>query len=162
MLREVPKPRRADGVKTLLFLSRIHPKKGLDILLRAWGRLQGRYQDWRIEVVGPDNEGYLTAMQELAVELRLERVEFRGPLFGTDKLAAYANADAYVLPSWSENFGYTVAEALAAGTPVITTRETPWSVLEREGCGWWIDTGLDSLTVCLDEVLSTPARSSTG
>lgn len=156
MLREVPKPRRADGVKTLLFLSRIHPKKGLDLLLRAWGRLQGRYQDWRIEVVGPDNEGYLTAMQELAVELRLERIEFRGPLFGNDKLAAYANADAYVLPSWSENFGYTVAEALAAGTPVITTRETPWSVLEREGCGWWIDTGLDSLTVCLDEVLSTP------
>jgi len=87
--------------------------------------------------------------------LSLRRLEFRGPLFGGEKLEAYARADAYVLPSWSENFGYTVAEALACGTPAITTRETPWSVLEREGCGWWIDTGGEALEACLREVLAT-------
>jgi glycosyltransferase involved in cell wall biosynthesis len=94
-------------------------------------------------------------MKALARQLALRRVEFRGPLFGQEKLEAYARADAYVLPSWSENFGYTVAEALACGTPAITTRETPWPVLEREGCGWWIDTGGEALAACLREVLAT-------
>lgn len=152
---DVEKPMDRREVRTLLFLARIHPKKGLDLLLRAWGLLQSRFPHWLLAIVGPDNEGHTGTMQALAHELSLERVEFRGPLFGEDKFAAYAQADAYVLPSWSENFGYTVAEALSCGTPAITTRQTPWAVLEREHCGWWIDTGLEPLVQCLEEVLST-------
>lgn len=150
-LPEPGRPRR-----TLLFLSRIHPKKGLDLLLRAWARLEARFPDWDLEVVGPDNEGHLQEMQRLAGELGLARVTFRGPLYGADKLRAYAGADLYVLPSWSENFGYTVAEALVCRTPVVTTRPTPWAALEHEGCGWWIDTGYEPLAACLETVLPTP------
>jgi glycosyltransferase involved in cell wall biosynthesis len=84
----------------------------------------------------------------------LRRVRFRGPLYGEEKLQAYARADVYVLPSWSENFGYTVAEALACRTPAITTRATPWGALESHGCGWWIDPGVEPLVTCLDAVLA--------
>jgi glycosyltransferase involved in cell wall biosynthesis len=142
--------------RTLLFLSRIHPKKGLDLLLRAWARLEARFPDWDLEVVGPDNEGHLEQMQRLAGALGLARVAFRGPLYGEDKLRAYATADLYVLPSWSENFGYTVAEALVCRTPAVTTRPTPWAALEHEGCGWWIDTGLEPLAACLERALQAP------
>ena len=154
-LPAIDKPLRPHDQRVLLFLSRIHPKKGLDLLLQAWARLQGTHPEWRLEIVGPDNEGYEAEMKALAQQLSLQRVEFRGPLFGREKYAAYARADAYVLPSWSENFGYTVAEALACGTPAITTRETPWPVLEHEGCGWWIDTGGEPLLACLRNVLAT-------
>lgn len=147
---------RPNDPRTLLFLSRIHPVKGLDLLLRAWQRLQHRYTHWRLHVVGPDNEGYLASMKALAADLDLKRVRFRGPLFGADKYHAYSAADVYVLPSWSENFAYTVAESLACGTPVVTTRQTPWRMLDEARCGWWIDTGVEPLVACLDEVMSTP------
>ena len=151
---EVEPPDRHRERRTLLFLSRLHPKKGLDVLLRAWARVEARFPQWDVEIVGPDNEGYLAAMRQLAQELTLQRVHFRGPLYGDDKRRAYAGADVYVLPSWSENFGYTVAEALACCTPAITTRATPWAALEQEGCGWWIEPGVEPLAACLEQVLS--------
>ncbi|NNE82716.1 MAG: glycosyltransferase, partial [Alphaproteobacteria bacterium] len=91
----------------------------------------------------------------LANELKLQRVEFSGPLYGEDKWRAYQEADLYVLPSHSENFGMTVAEALAAGTPVITTRGAPWAELEPRGVGWWIDIGVDALVASLQEAMTS-------
>jgi glycosyltransferase involved in cell wall biosynthesis len=98
-------------------------------------------------------------MEALGAELRLERVVFRGPLFGDDKLRAYREANLFMLPSHSENFGMTVAEALAAGTPAIVTKGAPWGGLVKQGAGWWIDIGVDPLVACLEQALATtPTR----
>ena len=83
------------------------------------------------------------------------RVSFAGELIGAAKLDAYTNASVYVLPSHSENFGVTVAAALSAGTPVITTDRTLWRGLEARGAGWFIETGPAPLALCLREALAT-------
>ena len=152
------KPRRGN-MRTLLFLGRIHPKKGLDTLLPAWKQVQQRFPNWQLRIVGPDNEGYLEEMKQLAATLKLQRIEFTGPLTGTHKTQAYFDADLFVLPTYSENFGMTVAESLAAGTPAIVTSGAPWSGLDVNNAGWWIDIGIDPLVVCLEQALSQPHTS---
>lgn len=147
-------PKVRGDLRTLLYLGRIHPIKGLDMLLPAWRAVQDRFSEWRLRIVGPDNSGYLAKMQQLASELELQRIEFAGPLHGEAKWRAYAQADLFVLPTYSENFGISVAEALAAGTPAIVTKGAPWRGLANQGAGWWIDIGVDSLVACLEDALS--------
>ncbi len=142
--------------RQLLFLGRIHPKKGIDNLLHAWQAMEHKFPNWELHIAGPDNGGYLPAMQALAKQLELMRVVFRGPLFGEEKLRAYRSASLFVLPTHSENFGMTVAESLAAGTPTIVAKGAPWEGLDKQGAGWWIDIGVDPLTVCLEQALATP------
>jgi glycosyltransferase involved in cell wall biosynthesis len=87
----------------------------------------------------------------------LTRVDVEGPVYGPAKLDAYRQADLFVLPTLNENFGMAVAEALAVGVPVISTKGAPWSGLEREGCGWWIEHGEAPLADALLEATSRPA-----
>lgn len=122
-------------------------------------RYMARFPDWELRIVGPDNGGYLAEMQALAARLRLERVMFAGTLYGEEKLRAYREASLFVLPTHSENFGMTVAEALAAGTPAIVTKGAPWGGLEQQGAGWWIDIGVDPLVACLEDALSRSPQS---
>ncbi len=148
-----------DGLRTLLFLGRVHPKKGLDLLLPAWGQLQHRFANWQLRIVGDDAgfhaaSGYLAHLKEQAQSLGLQRVIFSGALRGQDKWQAYQDADLYVLPTHSENFGMTVAEALAAGTPVICTRGAPWAGLGQEDAGRWIDIGVDPLAQSMEALMS--------
>ena len=143
------------GRRQLLYLGRIHPIKGIDNLLRAWQAVEDRFPEWDLCIAGPDNRGFLSKMQALAGQLRLKRVEFSGPLFGKDKLHAYRAASLFVLPTHSENFGMTVAEALAAGTPTIVTKGAPWGGLVKQQAGWWIDIGVDPLVACLGDALAT-------
>lgn len=147
-------PKAPGAFRTLLFLGRIHPIKGLDILLPAWRVVQDRFPEWRLQIVGPDNGGYLAQMRRRAGELRLERIEFSGALFGEQKWQAYRQADLFVLPTYSENFGMSVAEALAAGTPAIVSKGAPWAGLDMRGAGWWIDIGLEPLVACLEDALA--------
>ncbi len=142
---------------TLLFLGRIHPIKGLDMLLEAWGTLSSTHPDWDLVIAGSDADGYQQELQELAGRNGLERISFAGPLYGGDKHKAYCAADLYVLPSRSENFGHTVAEALARGTPVVTTTGTPWGPVETEQCGWCVEPSVDDLTRSLDDALRKPS-----
>jgi glycosyltransferase involved in cell wall biosynthesis len=93
-------------------------------------------------------------MQHLADELHLKRIEFVGLLKGEQKWRAYQDADLFVLPTYSENFGMTVAEALAAGVPAIVSKGAPWQDLEQKRAGWWIDIGVDPLEHCLNEALT--------
>jgi glycosyltransferase involved in cell wall biosynthesis len=147
------------GRRQLLFLGRIHPVKGVDVLLRAWQAVEHRFPDWELHVAGPDDGGYLAAMQALAAQLRLERLVFRGPLFGDEKWRAYRQASLFVLPTHSENFGMTVAEALAAGTPAIVTKGAPWAGLAEQGAGWWIEIGIDPLVASFEQALAaSPQR----
>jgi len=149
-----PGPRRK-----LLFLGRLHPIKGIDRLLRAWSDLQGRHRAWDLVIAGPDEGGYEAQLRALANGLGLERVTFAGPLFGADKLAAYRAADLYVLPTHTENFAMTVAEALAAGTPVVTTRGAPWAGLETERCGWWSENSETGLLAALNAAMTEASDS---
>jgi glycosyltransferase involved in cell wall biosynthesis len=123
--------------RTALFLSRIHPKKGLLDLVQAWAKAAPA--GWRLVIAGPDEGGHRAAVQAAVASAGLaDVVHFPGPLAGPAKARAYQEADLFVLPSYSENFGLVIAEALAAGLPVITTHGTPWAELEETGCGWWI------------------------
>jgi len=140
--------------RRLLFLSRIHPTKGIDILLRAWARIERQYPGWELHIVGPDSGEYFLQTQALAKDLRIERVAFPGPAYGHEKSQVYGSAELFVLPTHSENFGLVVAEALAHGVPAIVTKGAPWSGLEKEKCGWWVDKGVEPLTECLQEAMS--------
>ncbi|MCX7177145.1 MAG: glycosyltransferase [Proteobacteria bacterium] len=160
---DVPKLVReeARNSRTLLFLGRIHPVKGVDVLLQAWAVVMDRFPDWRLLVIGSDvgygkQGGYLELIKALAAKLKLKRMQFAEPKYGEDKWAAYREADLFVLPSRSENFGMTVAEALAAGTPAVVTKAAPWKGLQTYGSGWWVDFGVDALVVSLEEALSAP------
>ena len=136
--------------RTALFLSRIHPKKGLLDLVNAWAAVQPI--NWRLRIVGDDEGGHRSLVASAVDEQGIgEQVEFLGPVADAEKWDLYAKADLFVLPSYSENFGIVVAEALAAGVPVITTRATPWGELVSTRSGWWIDTGAESLAAALGE-----------
>lgn len=158
---DIPPPlnKSTGGMRTLLFLGRIHPVKGLDMLLPAWGAVQARFPDWRLRIVGSDDgyygiSGYLDKMRRLSEQLGLQRIEFAGALHGDAKWKAYTDADIFVLSTYSENFGMSVAEALAAGTPAIVSKGAPWAGLESIGSGWWIDIGVDPLVKCLNEAMA--------
>jgi glycosyltransferase involved in cell wall biosynthesis len=136
-----------------LFLSRIHPKKGLMNLVDAWGNV--RPEGWQMVVVGPDDGGH-RAEVERAVQnaglagcfLFVESVE------GAAKEQLYREAGFFVLPTFSENFGMAVAEALGYGVPVITTRGAPWEGLLRYKCGWWVNIGVEPLAKAIREATS--------
>lgn len=136
----------------LLFMSRLHPKKGIADLVRVWAGLEQRFPQWQLLVAGPDLDGHGAEVRALAAELGVvNRVTFTGMLAGEQKSCALARSEIMVLPTHSENFGVVVAEALAHGTPVITTRAAPWQELREHGCGWWIDERADALRDALVE-----------
>ncbi|MDH3463955.1 MAG: glycosyltransferase [Acidimicrobiia bacterium] len=146
--------RDRDNERVLLFLGRLHPKKNVEALLEAWSRVQHRYSDWVVWIVGEGDPHYIRGLKALGVELAAKRVEFPGPAYGSNKAAIYQAADLFVLPTHSENFGISIAEALSYGVPVITTRGAPWPGLETIGCGWWVKIGADPLAQALSESMA--------
>ena len=151
-----PRWSAAGGRRVALFVSRVHPKKGLVNLLEAWARIRaedaagGRSRrPWCLVIAGPDEAGHkaellaLAAARGLVVEDRPPPttgplatdadVVFTGPVFDAQKTALYQRSDLFVLPTHSENFGVVVLEALACGLPVLTTKGAPWEALEDVG-----------------------------
>lgn len=142
--------------QTVLSLGRIHPKKGLTDLVRAWARIEASRPGWRLRIVGPSERGHDAELRSLIGRLGLKSVSVEGPLYGAERQDAYREAAIFVLASRNENFGMTVAEALAAGTPVISTKGAPWGGLIDERCGWWVDHGPESLASALLSAIATP------
>jgi glycosyltransferase involved in cell wall biosynthesis len=145
--RTAPGPAKI-GDRKVLFLSRIHPKKGLLDLVEAWAAL--RPAGWQLIIAGPDEDGYTKVVKAAVVEAALDgAVHFLGEVSGEEKQRLWQQADLFVLPTYSENFGIVIAEALAWRIPVITTRGAPWSDLIDWKCGWWIDQGEEALRTAL-------------
>ena len=140
---ELPPKRMGEGPKTFLFVGRLHPLKGLDFLLAALPA------DASLRVIAPDG-GQQAHYERLARQLGVaDRVTFLGVKTGAEKMREMRAADALVLPTHSENFGFAVAEALVVGTPVLTTKGAPWEGLEKHGCGWWTEVDAVSLRAAL-------------
>jgi glycosyltransferase involved in cell wall biosynthesis len=152
--------RRKHGIdehaKIVLFLSRIHERKGADLLVAAFSRLK-RTVDFPVKLViaGPD-EGYSATLKSLARELEVDNyVEFPGPLYEREKLEAYVDADVFVLPSKDryESFGNVALEALACGTPVIVTNNCGVSEWISGDVGYVVESNEEELCNALREVL---------
>ena len=140
------------GEKRILFLSRIHQKKGIEYLIDALSKLDS--YSLRVIIAG---EGQLDYIEKLKKRIRArgvsKRIEFVGSVYGKNKWELYASSDLFVLPSYSENFGIVVIEALATGIPVITTKGTPWEELKKNKCGYWIDLSTENLVTALETAI---------
>lgn len=154
-------PRQNNVSRRLLFLARIHPKKGVDILLHAWNNVAGMFTDWDLHIVGPGPD-YIQTMQTLANELNLPRVTFVGPIPEADKAAYFQGSDLYVLPTHTDNWAMSVSEALANGVPAIVSKGAPWQGLENHRCGWWIDNTVQALSDCLEGAMSMSTEQLSG
>jgi glycosyltransferase involved in cell wall biosynthesis len=125
------------GRKFCLYLSRIHEKKGIDLLLESYARLKNEYEDTALVMAGPGDAATVEKFQALSRQLGLaERVLWTGPLYENAKWAVMRAADMYILPSHQENFGISVVEALACHTPaLISNKVNIWREVERESAG---------------------------
>lgn len=104
----------------LLFLGRIHPKKGCDLLIEAFGKLAGGNESLHLVMAGPDNTSWIPHLKQIARRYGIsDRITWAGMIGGDLKWGAFHAADAFVLPSHQENFGIAVVEAMACGTPVL-------------------------------------------
>ena len=142
-----------DSKRKIAFFGRIHTTKAVDHLVAAWGNVAHKFPKWSLEIAGPDC-GTVKILKTMIAERNIPRVSFVGELHGIDKYNFLASVDLYVIPSLTENFGITIAEALACGTPVIASKGCPWERLEEKKCGWWIDIGVDALTAQLEDTLT--------
>jgi glycosyltransferase involved in cell wall biosynthesis len=131
-----------------VFLSRLHPKKGLDLLLRAFCRAADRLPlKWRLVIVGDGDPAYITKCKRIAhsnAEVG-KRCEWTGAIWGEAKWSYYQGADLFCLPTHSENFGLAVLEAAQVGTRVLTTRNTPWAFLAASGGAFLVEPDVDSI-----------------
>ena len=142
--------------RVVLFLSRLSPEKGLDILIGAWSQMmrQQKYTDMILVIAGPDDRGHELKVKELVKTCNITKsVLFTGMVQGRAKRELYRRADIFVLPSYSENFGIVVLEALACQTPIITTTGTPWKELSEKNAGRWVPPTQESIYEALCELL---------
>ncbi len=130
-----------DGTLRLLFLGRLHPKKGIENLLEACRLVGPRLgREWSLVIAGTGEPGYAESLRRRIEALELQdRVAMVGEVVGHEKEEALGRASMLVAPSYTENFGMVVAEGLANGVPVIAGKGMPWRRMEEIGCGLWID-----------------------
>ncbi len=143
------------GKRIVLFLGRINFKKGLDILAAAFGQMCRKREKTHLLIVGPDNEGHELRVKEwLQAENVLDRVTFAGMLTGAYKNAAFGISEIFVLPSYSENFGIAVVEAMAHGLPVIVSdRVNIWREIADAAAGLVVRCDAAELATALSTLL---------
>lgn len=141
--------------KKILFLSRIHIKKGIEYLIEAVAALKDELSGYTITIAGEGDSNYVKQLKKKTETLHIASLfDFCGGVYDTKKWELFKNADLFLLPTYSENFGIVIAEALASGTPVITTQGTPWHELETYKCGWWKEIGTVPTIDALKQFLS--------
>jgi glycosyltransferase involved in cell wall biosynthesis len=134
-----------------LFLSRTDKEKGIDILLEAYKIFINKYgiSNNELLIIGPDNQNYL---KNLNIDFNLKNIIYKDGIYSNDKFQLMKSVDVFILPSYSENFGNVIAEALACSTPVITTTGTPWSILNENGCGLCIEPTTTNLFIAMEKL----------
>ncbi len=156
------KPSKITGTRPyFLYLSRIHQKKGLDLLLKAFAKYSKQYDNYDLVIAGPDkNNVYADTLKAQANALGLkDRVLWYGAASGEDKKALFKHAEAFILPSHQENFGQVVAEALSAGLPVlISDKINIWREIEASGAGLVFEDTLDGTEKLLSTYLELPSK----
>lgn len=146
----------------ILFLSRLHAKKGLDLLIPAFAAVRKQFPDAELVIAGPD-DGALRPTRDLVARYGVEdAVRFPGMLRGAEKEAAFASAGLFVLPSYSENFGIALAEAMAASLPVVTTDQVNiHDAVTAAGAGIVVPCAVDPLADAMRAILSDRTRAET-
>ena len=141
--------------KQLLFLSRVHVKKGINYLIEAADILRDDLQGYKILVAGEGDADYVAYLKQQIMDKGLQDIiQLIGGVYGNKKWELFQTSDFFVLPTHSENFGLAIAESLASGTPVITTVGTPWNDLNSSNAGAWIEIGTQPLVETLRRFLS--------
>jgi glycosyltransferase involved in cell wall biosynthesis len=136
--------------KRILFLGRIHPKKGLDLLVQAWSALGALRKGWELVIAGPDEINHRSQVQKLACSLGIEReIVFTGAVAGSTKTALLYSADIFVLPSYSEGLPMSLLEAMACEVPVVATYACNCRDVFAEGAGWGCDPTAESVAAAL-------------
>jgi len=148
---------RDNRVLRLLFLGRLHPKKGIENLLAACGLLNGHGPQYTLTIAGSGDGAYEASIGDEIKRLALShQASMIGQVIGDAKRKAFENADVVVVPSHVENFCVVVAEALAHGVPVIASKGTPWAEVENVGCGIWADNSPRSLADAIERISRMP------
>jgi glycosyltransferase involved in cell wall biosynthesis len=154
---ELPPPRPArqpKGLRRALFLSRLHPKKQPDLLIRAWSKLDPA--GWQLTLAGPADGNYRAELARLVAQsTRGSPIELLPEVGGEAKQSLLFDSDLFVLPTLSENFGVAIVEALAHEIPVITTSATPWREVAERGCGWIVAPTPAAVEQALETALNT-------
>jgi glycosyltransferase involved in cell wall biosynthesis len=125
------------GKRLALFMGRVHPKKGCDLLIEAFAQVLARDPNWHLVIAGPDQVGWQKTLSSRAAGLGIaERITWTGMINGTMKWGALRAAEIFVLPSHQENFGIAVVEALAVGVPTLISKKVNiWREIELDGAG---------------------------
>ncbi len=151
------------GKRIVLFLGRIHFKKGLDLLIDAWSRLASDFPDAHLVLAGPDFEGTRARMEALVQSKALTgSITFTGMLRQDLKWSALAAAEAFVLPSYSEGLSVSVLEAMGVGLPVIVTEQCNLPQVKELEAGWLIQSEVSQLTSALQGLLSNTPGANAG
>ena len=147
------------GKRFLLFLGRIHEKKGCDLLIRAFAQQAQKDTDLQLVMAGPDQTGWASNLKEIASQLGIsDRMTWTGMVRGDLKWGALYACETFILPSHQENFGIAVVEALACGKPVlISNKVNIWREIERDGAGIVADDTLAGTQRLLESWHATPA-----
>jgi glycosyltransferase involved in cell wall biosynthesis len=141
------------GPRQALFLGRLIALKGVDDLLEAWSSV--RPSDWMLRLVGPDPDGFGQRLRKRVKELGLQDTVMISDEVPPEHVGRLIQeASLVVLPSHSENYGFVIAEALARGTPVLTTTATPWAEITERGCGWCIADTVPAIADALRQATS--------
>jgi glycosyltransferase involved in cell wall biosynthesis len=142
----------------VVFLGRIHKKKGFDVLVPALARVAEAMPDVETVVAGPDDEGEWPRVEKLLARVTPRpRVRYIGPVAAIEKWRLLAASAVFVLPSHAENFGVAVVEALACGTPVVVSQNCPWRSVEERGAGFWVENTPERVASALLAILQDPA-----
>ena len=144
-----------NSYNNFIFVGRIHPKKGLLVLLESVKFTLKKKNNWRLIIAGYPELNYDAVLKEYIEKNNLnDKVIILGPLEGESLFNLYKNAKFLILPSFSENFGLVVAEALNFGLPVIATTGTPWSILEKTKSGWWVEPTVDDISKAINNAIN--------
>lgn len=144
--------------KKALFFSRLHPKKGLTDLIKAWLEINDKV--WVLDIVGPcEDEQYYNSLLDMIKKKNNFKINLLNPVFSeTRKKKLFSNYDFFILPTKNDPFGMVILESLARGLPVLTNNNTPWSIIKDCNAGWFVNDNYISLRLILKKIFNTSEK----